>query len=368
MNTIANSLLARACALVFAFLAAFGSSAQVPEFELDRDWPELPLGNKWLTGGLGGMCIDQQDHLYLLNRQNVVEADLDGARLAPPIIELNPEGKVVRGWGDPARLGGRLHDCHVDSAQNIWVVAAATGYIQKWSHEGTRKLMQIGESAVFDSSDGTRRGLPLNSDNAQFFLPAAIDIDGTTGNIYVADGELPGGNSRIAVVDRTGKFLHQWRLARNPSEGDIIELPHCLRISHDGLVYVCDRRADRIQVFTLAGELVDIFDASFTAITDPAGRDSGDRGSAVVLAFSHDVEQKYLYVVNQNSVRVDILDRSSGEKLGSFGEGPGRYPGQFELPHAIAVDSLGNVYVAEQEGRRVQRFIDKRDSAGRLSN
>ena len=60
--------------------------------------------------------------------------------------------------------------------------------------------------------------------------------------------------------------------------------------------------------------------------------------------------------MNQNSVRVDILNRQTGELLSSFGGGPGRYRSQFTLPHGIGVDSAGNVYVAEQEGRRIQKF------------
>ena len=86
---------------------------------------------------------------------------------------------------------------------------------------------------------------------------------------------------------------------------------------------------------------------------------SGIRGNAVVLAFSPDPLQKFLYVLNQNTVAIEVLERSSGSWLTRFGEGPGRYPGQFELPHGIAVDSKGNVYVAEQEGRRVQRFLPR---------
>ena len=339
-------------------LAAAGVSAlaQSLEFRLNPDWPQIPLGDNWLTGGLGGMCIDQRDHVFLLNRQNVVEDDLDGALLAPPIIELNPAGEVVGGWGDPELLGGRLHDCHADAEGNLWIVAAATGHIQKYDPaNGRLLLLQVGESGRFDSSDGSRQGQPLNSDSAQFFLPSAIDTDGN-GDIYVADGELPGGNARIAVLDREGNFLRQWRLRREPGEADIIELPHCIRVSGDGLVYVCDRRADRIQVFNRQGEFVRNISVGFSPMSDPARRASGARGTAVVLDFSPDAEQRHIYVINQNSVMVDVLDRDTGEKLASFGTGPGRYPGQFELPHGIAVDSRGNVYVAEQEGRRVQQF------------
>ena len=80
---------------LMSILWALGAFAQPPEYELDLHWPKIPMGDNWLTGGIGGMCIDQKDHVYLLNRQNVVPADLDGARLAPPIIELNPRGEVV---------------------------------------------------------------------------------------------------------------------------------------------------------------------------------------------------------------------------------------------------------------------------------
>ena len=77
----------------------------------------------------------------------------------------------------------------------------------------------------------------------------------------------------------------------------------------------------------------------------------------MALAFSPDPRQRLLFVLNQNSVTVDILDRRNGEVLTRFGGGPGRYRGQFTLPHGIGVDSAGAVYVAEQEGRRIQKFV-----------
>ena len=337
------------------FAAAPAAAQQLPRFEVDPFWPQLPFGDRWLTGGLGGMCIDSNDHVFLLNRQNVVADDLDGARLAPPVIELDPEGRVVRGWGSEEQLGERLHDCHADNEGNIWIVPAATGFLRKFSADGSRQLLQLGDSEVYDSVDGTRRGAPLNSDAARFFLPAAVDVDPQNGDIYVADGELPGGNTRIAVMNKDGSFLRQWRLQRSAEEV-AIELPHCLRLSSDGLVYVCDRRADRIQVFNRQGALVKIIDVGFEPVSAADNRSSGTRGNAVVLDFSPDRLQTYMYVVNQNSVTVEILERQSGRRLGSLGGGPGRYPGQFILPHGIGVDSRGNVYVAEQEGARVQKF------------
>ena len=353
-----SSLAGRTAAapLLACLLAAAPASAQdTPRYELDPDWPQLPLGDHWITGGLGGMCVDGRDHVWVLNRQNIVAADLDGARLAPPVIEIDPAGTVAGSWGDPDRIGSRLHDCHVDGDGNVWIVAAGTGVLRQYS-AGGEMLRQIGETGRYDSSDGTRDGRPLNSDRAQFFLPASVDVDAATGEIYVADGELTGGNSRIAVLDRDGTFLRQWPLHRAPGE-EITPLPHCLRLSNDGLVYVCDRRGGSHTGLRSDGRLPGNIDVPFTPVTPRTPDRTGTRGTAVVLDFSPDPEQRWIFVLNQNSVMVDVIDRRSGEVVTSFGGGPGPYPGQFTLPHGIGVDSNGNVYVAEQEGRRVQRFM-----------
>ena len=218
------------CALIVMAVGIFNpvqaQPQQIPRYEVDPNWPKLPLPDRWITGGLGGMCIDGRDHVYILNRQNVVPADLNAASLAPPVIEFDPDGNVVHSWGDPDLLGDRLHDCHVDDDQNVWIVAAGTGHVQKYSSDGSELLLQIGESGVYDSSDGTREGRPLNSDRAQFFLPASVDVDAETGDVYVADGESPGGNQRIAVVDRHGRFLRQWPLHRSQGELDLPRVPH----------------------------------------------------------------------------------------------------------------------------------------------
>ncbi len=329
---------------------------QVPLYAVDPYWPKLPLPDGWITGGLGGMCIDDRDHVLILNRGNIDPEDLDGARPAPAVIEFDPDGNVVRSWGTREQLGDRLHDCHVDEDYNVWIIASASGVAQKYSNDGSELLLQIGETGVYDSSDGSREGRPLNSNRAQFFLPASIDVDATTGEIYVADGELLGGNQRIAVLDGDGHFLRQWALHRTAAESDLTALPHCLRLSGDGRVYVCDREADRIQVFDRMGNFIRNIDVPWQPYTSPAGRLSGMRGTAVVLAFSKDPDQRLMFVANQHSTMIDILDRQTGQVLSSLGGGPGRYMGQFTLPHGIAVDSEGSVYVAEQEGRRIQKF------------
>jgi DNA-binding beta-propeller fold protein YncE len=76
----------------------------------------------------------------------------------------------------------------------------------------------------------------------------------------------------------------------------------------------------------------------------------------VALDLSRDSNQKLIYVINQNNSQIEIIDRQTGKILSSFGRGVGHFPGQFDQPHGIAVDSRGNVYVAENRGKRIQKF------------
>jgi hypothetical protein len=180
----------------------------VPKYEVDPFWPKIPA--KWVVGPLGGACIDAQDHLFILHRQEGLSTltardRKDEMMAAPPVMEFDPKGNLVNSWGDANVLGQYLHDCNFDKEGNIWIVGAQSGFAQKWTHDGKKLLLQIGKSGVFDSSDGTRKGQPLNSNTAQFNGPSAIDVDPLNGDVYVADGH-GGGNNRIAVLDKEGKI------------------------------------------------------------------------------------------------------------------------------------------------------------------
>jgi DNA-binding beta-propeller fold protein YncE len=78
-------------------------------------------------------------------------------------------------------------------------------------------------------------------------------------------------------------------------------------------------------------------------------------GSAVAIDFSPDQTQRLMFVINQNNSQIEIIERTSGKSLGSFGR-PGSFPGQFNQVHGIAVDSKGHVYLDENRGRRVHKF------------
>jgi sugar lactone lactonase YvrE len=322
-----------------------GQSRIPPRYVADINWPK-PLPNQWILGGLGGTCVDAAGHVFILNRQDVLDGELSTGRLAPPIIEFDVQGNVVNSWGDLTQLDPRLHSCHVDKDNNIWIASSPSGMVQKYTHDGSRLLLQLGKKGVVDSSDGTVKGKPLNSSAPIFFMPSSIDVDRQNGDVYVSDGEGAGGNRRIAVFDSSGAFLRQWQ----PD----MAVVHCMIIGNDGFVYVCDRAASRIQVYDKMGVLKRTIQVPWTPVTPPAtGPAAGFGGAVVAIDFSPD--QNLILVVNQNNAEIDIIDRTSGTIVGRFGRA-GNFPGQFNQAHGIAVDSRGSVYVAENRGRRIHRF------------
>jgi DNA-binding beta-propeller fold protein YncE len=340
--------------------APLRAQGNAPVFAVDPAWPK-PLPNLWVTGGIGGLCIDSRDHVFILNRRDLTDNDLDAGRQAPVVIEFDPDGNVVNSFGDPDSTPNNPHGCTVDAENNVWLTGTGDGIVQKYNHDGSKLLLQIGKRGVVDSSDGTTKGKALNSSHAAFFKPAAIEIDPKNGDIYVADGETPGGNHRIAVFDRNGQFLRQWDLHRAEGETGDAFLPvlHCATIDNNGLVYVCDRRGHRIQVFDEMGNFQKNIPVEFETMSKlPPGPEHvpGALGSVVWIGFSRDPGQKYIYVVNQDNEKIDILDHATGKFLSSFGR-VGRQPGQLTYAHFLAVDSKGNIYVAEVgTGKRVQKF------------
>jgi DNA-binding beta-propeller fold protein YncE len=275
---------------------------------------------------------------------------------APNILEFDPDGNLVNAWGGPGEgydWPESNHGLSLDDKDNIWIGGngRTDGHILVFSRDG-KFLKQFGKP-----------GQELNSNSTEYFgRVAKISFDADANEAYVADGY---GHKRVAVLDsRTGEFKRFWGAYGNePSDADLgrydpAQPParqfrnpvHCAEPANDGLVYVCDRPNDRIQVFTTDGVFVE---EKFVA-----PETLGD-GSTWDIAFSRDPEQRYLYLADGKNMKVYVMDRKSLEILTSFGDG-GRQPGQFFAVHSIATDSKGNIYTTETyEGKRVQKFIFK---------
>jgi DNA-binding beta-propeller fold protein YncE len=356
-----------------------GKRRMAPRFEVDPFWPK-PLPNHWLLGMSIGVGVDAQDHVWIVHRGAATlnartEAGADAnppigecCLAAPPVLEFDPAGNLVGKWGGPGDgydWPESNHGITVDHKGNLWIGGngQADSHILKFTRAG-KLLAQFGKPKVRQvSTDGDKPVFAANShDTANFGRVAKIFIDPRANEAYVADGYL---NKRVAVIDAdSGKFKRYWGAYGNkPDDKDLgrynpddppaqqFRTPvHCAELANDGLLYVCDRPNDRIQVFKA--------DGTFVKETFIAKRTLGD-GSVWDIAFSKDPQQRFLYVADGKNERIYILERASLELLTSFGDG-GRQPGQFFGVHSIATDSKGNIYTTETyEGKRLQKFVYK---------
>ena len=347
--------------------ATDAQAVKAPRFEVDPYWPK-PLPNHWVIGSAIGVGIDSRDHVFIihrgdstLNQRTEVGADANPpigecCRSAPPILEFDPAGNLVKAWGGPAsgyEWPNSNHGITVDDKDNVWIGGNGVGdsHILKFTHDG-KFLMQI----------GTPKQQVDSKAMDHFGRVAKISFDAAANEAFVADGY---GNHRVAVIDMTsGKVKRIWGAYGNvPSDSNLgrytpgtplaqqFRTPvHCAEPSRDGLVYVCDRPNDRIQVFRKDGSFVK------EKIIAPLTR--GD-GSVWDIAFSRDPEQKYVFLADGKNEHVYVMDRQSLEIITQFGDG-GRQAGQFFAVHSIAADSKGNLFTTETyEGKRVQKFVYK---------
>ena len=351
---------------------AEAAGVQAPRFEVDLLWPK-PLPNHWVQGMTVGVSVDAQDHIWIVHRTNTFEpmeiyakANPPAAECcvpAPPVLEFDEEGNLIGHWGGPGQgydWPDSNHGILVDYKGNVWIGGNSRGkapapfhdnQVLKFTQDG-KFLMQIGHPTKSQGSN--------DIENVKGAAKMFLDRD--TNELYVADGY---GNHRVIVYDaETGKYKRHWgAYGHKPDDTDLgpynpdvapaqqFRNPvHCAELANDGLLYVCDRANDRIQVFKK--------DGTFVKEAFIAKRTLGD-GSAWDIAFSKDAQQKYIFLADGSNEKVYIMLRDTLEILTSFGDG-GRQPGQFYAVHSIATDSKGNIFTTETyRGQRVQKFVYK---------
>jgi DNA-binding beta-propeller fold protein YncE len=349
----------------------------VPMFQVDPAWPKME-GN-WMFGEIGGITIDPtNDHVWVLTRPRTLADDENYAAQnppvadccipAPPVMEFDPAGDFIQGWGGASSgydWPQTEHGITVDYRGNVWIAGSGKNDNQVLKFTKTGKfLLQIGHPGKSTGSDDTKN----------FNEPTKAYVYPKTNEVFISDGYV---NRRVIVFDAdTGVFKRLWgaygnkpddaapRIRRAPFdrppnqpllslfEGPApqqFNLVHAILISNDDLVYVADRSNNRIQVFKPNGTFVK---EAFVP------RDMRTpTGSAIDIAFSPDNRQQFLYVAGGDQ-HVRILNRDTLQILGSFGRN-GHYLGQFYHLHVIAVDSKGNIYTGENRDKRIQKFLFK---------
>lgn len=363
------------CGILGGISQGFTQSHDVaPAYQVDPAWPR-PLPNQWLVGAVVGVAVDHRDHVWIVHRPATLQPNETRSiwRAAPPVIEFDQEGNVVSAWGGPGEgydWPDLEHGIHVDEEDYVWLGGGGENDAQllKFTRQGDF-VMQIG-----------RKGQGGGSNDIQNLGGAAhMVVDHEAQEVYVADGYV---NHRVIVFDtRHGGYKRHWGAYGNqpddsyfddagehlpsPFSGAVqhenapslydpdgppppqFRITHCVRIANDGLVYICDRTNDRIQVFRKDGTFVnEVFIAKETL----------GSGSVWDIAFSNDPAQTYLLVPDGTNQEVRVLLRETLEVISAFGQA-GRWAGQFYGAHNIAADSRGNLYVTETyEGKRVQKF------------
>ncbi len=368
--------------ILLTALAAVGcggaGSAGPPStsYAVDPLWPQ-PLPAGWILGSVTGVAVDGRDHVWVVHRGGAslnartemgLATDPRTAETccepAPQVLEFDADGRLVSNWGGagqgydwPQSPGGLA----VDAQGNVWIAAAgapppAAGRGGRGGGRGGRgggepvappaedaHVLKFASSGQFLMQIGRAGDVGTADSQAALNRPANLDVDPSANELYVADT----GSGRVVVFDAaTGAYKRHWS-----GHGEPFQAVTCAAVSADGLVYVCDRGTNRIQVFQT--------DGTFVKETRVAP-DTGGNGAVWDIAFSRDSGQTQLVVADGQNQQLWLLDRETLGVVGAVGAG-GRWPGHFYGVSSVAVDSAGNVFTGETlEGKRVQKFVPGR--------
>lgn len=262
----------------------------------------LRLPDDVQLGPCSAVAINSNGELYLFHRGE------------KPILSVDASGKLLRSWGDD--VIGMAHGMRIDRDDNVWVTDIKHHAVFKFSSTG-KLLLSLGKI----DQPGT--------DIDQFNKPTDLAF-APNGDIFVTDGY---GNSRVMKFDRNGKFISQWG-TRGTNSGEF-HLPHSIVIDSKQRVLVGDRENNRIQVFDLDGQLLEIW--------------PGFAPYGIALDSS-----QHLFVADGRASQIVRLNEAGSVDL-RLGD-KGHAPGQFELPHMLAIDAAGNIYLAEVGGERFQKL------------
>ena len=341
-----------------------GSTAKlsgVPLYEVDPSWPKME--GRWMFGSIGGITVDPAtDHVWVLQRPSTLSNDenyadqtpavADCCTAAPPVMEFDASGKFIQGWGGPGAgwdWPNREHGITIDYRGNVWILGSGPNdnQVLKFTKAG-KFLLQIGHPGKSTGS----------MDRENFNQATKAFVYQKTNEVFISDGYV---NRRVIVLDAdTGAFKRLWgAYGKTPDDSlprtrvfsgagpSQFNLVHSVVISNDDLVYVADRSNNRLQIFKPDGTFVrEVFVAR--DIRTPTG-------TAMDLAFSPDSHQRFLYISGGDQ-HIRIMDRDSLQVIETIGR-LGHYPGQFHHLHVLAVDSKGNIYTGENEGKRIQKFM-----------
>jgi DNA-binding beta-propeller fold protein YncE len=273
-------------------------------YAVDPAWPRLPAG--WTFEETPGVAVDSREHVFVFHRG------------PHSIMEFDPEGNLVRSWGDGIFV--RPHGLKFDREGNLWAADDQGHMVVKMDALG-RVRMVLGRKNTKGETKDT------------FYRPTDIAF-AANGDFYVSDGY---GNSRVVKFNKDGQYITAWG-KKGAGEGEF-NLPHAVAVDKQGRVYVGDRENHRMQVFDSAGKFL----TQWKHVGSPWG---------VVIT-----EDQSLYMCDGHNNRILKLNLN-GDVEGVLG-GPGKLPGLLDYSHHLAVGPSRSIYVAEIKNWRVQKFAPR---------
>lgn len=277
-------------------------------FELVANWPKLPSGFE--LGDCFGGVVDSKDRIYLSNRG------------PHPVVVLDTEGNLLSTWGEG--LLKMPHGIAVGPDDSIYCTDLEDGVVRKLTPEG--KLLQT----IGDESDRFS-GKPFNR-------PSHLAVSPVSGDLFITDGY---GNSRVHRYSPEGELKYSWGEA-GTGKGEFV-VPHNIVIDKEENIYVADRENHRVQVFSSDGQHLDTWPGIWRA----AGLVMDKDENVIVAEMPPPV-----YIIDAPGVGHAIsVYTKHGVLKTRFGDPvPGEDPGKFTAPHALAIDSRGDLYVCEMPG------------------
>lgn len=280
-----------------AYAALFASTISAADPYVSTGFLEFPKEVE--LGAMSAVAVDSQDRIYVLHRGEM------------PLLAFDAQGKYVRGWGQG--LFKVAHGLRIDREDNIWTTDNGNHVLRKFNREG-QLLKTVGTEG---KAAGGKEG---------FRAPDDLVFD-SKGNMYVADS----GNGRIVKLAPDGTYVAEW--GKKGKESGQFATAHGLAIDKNDRIYVADRGNKRVQVFDSAGKHL----ADWSGFGNPFGLIViGDE----LLASEGDIHKIFHF---------NLRD---GKIVASWGD-----PQRLQLPHLMAVNSRGALFVAEVNGKRVQRFV-----------
>lgn len=288
------------------------------------DWARVPDGISWPE--VAAVAIDSRDNVHVFNRGAI------------PVVVFDRDGTFLYSWGEG--LFQRAHGITIGPDDAVYLTDDLDHTVHKFTLQGER-IWTLGTSGQPSNTGATSIDYrTIRRAGGPFYFPTNVAL-APAGDLYVTDGY---GNARVHKFSCDGQLLFSWGAPGNgPGE---FHVPHGIAVDREGNVLVADRENSRIQVFSHTGEFID----EWREIARPCQVAVDSQGNCFVAELGY---RSGIWPgtappsADATGGRVSVFD-SQGKQLASWGGGINpTAAGDFFAPHDIALDSRGDIYVAE---------------------